>query len=130
MNEPITKLRELADEMRGRAFWFLDETLQREVMRAWADKLESLAAGMEGKVVPEVVRSAPERIWLQVSDDGYGMDESFPTTDEGVTWCRDSVVACEVEYVRADLCLAMIEAAERQELACARALGAIVEDVE
>ena len=46
--------------------------------------------------------TAPERIWLQVSDDEEDRDEPFPRDGE-VSWCEDSVVATEVEYIRADL---------------------------
>lgn len=53
------------------------------------------------RVVPVVVRTAPERIWLQVSDDRDHFNEPFP--GEEVTWCADSILQCEVEYVRSDL---------------------------
>ena len=48
-------------------------------------------------------RTAPKRIWLQVSDEAQSRDEPFPVNNEGITWCADSVLDCEVEYVRADL---------------------------
>lgn len=72
---------------------------------ALRDALEALAAqeGESVSISPEVVLSAPQKIWLQVSDEEAHIAETFPATDEGVTWCRDSVLACEVEYVRADL---------------------------
>ena len=55
-------------------------------------------------VVSEMVRTAPERIWLQVSDEPADIDDPFPRpiTDE-MTWSTGQCVACEVEYVRADL---------------------------
>lgn len=56
----------------------------------------------EAVQVPLCVRTAPERIWLQISDDKCHLDEEFPHGFE-VTWCEDSVMDCEVEYVRADL---------------------------
>lgn len=49
----------------------------------------------------ECTKTAPERIYLQVSEDANDADRPFPKQD--VTWCEDSVVDCEVEYVRADL---------------------------
>jgi hypothetical protein len=53
---------------------------------------------------PEVVRTAPERIWLQVSDDQCDKDKPFPSVfAEHITWCHESVLSCEVEYIRADL---------------------------
>lgn len=53
----------------------------------------------------KVVATAPERIWLQVSDDAAARDEPFPASVHGdeVTWCQHSVLDCEVEYVRADI---------------------------
>ncbi len=58
---------------------------------------------------PPVVRTAPTRIWLQVSDDVNDMREPFPALiHDGITWCQDSCIACEVEYVRADLVRAAI----------------------
>lgn len=56
----------------------------------------------------ELDRTAPERIFLQISDDDDDRDEPFPYNDE-VTWCADSVVATEVEYVRADLMPASLQ---------------------
>lgn len=54
--------------------------------------------------LPEVVRTAPERIWLQVADDTYYSAEPFPEpASDQITWCADSVMAVEVPYVRADL---------------------------
>ena len=47
--------------------------------------------------------TAPREIWLQVSDEHQDNAEPFPKDAEGVTWCQDSVLACEVRYVRADL---------------------------
>lgn len=51
-----------------------------------------------------VVKTAPERIYLQISDDESDKDEPFPDEARSeITWCSDSVMDCEVEYVRADL---------------------------
>lgn len=44
--------------------------------------------------------TAPREIWLQVSDEHQDNAEPFPKDAEGVTWCQDSVLACEVRYVR------------------------------
>lgn len=58
----------------------------------------------------EVTRTAPERIWIQVSDDAFCCGEAFPQIlDESITWCVDSVVDCEVAYVRADLHAALVD---------------------
>lgn len=52
----------------------------------------------------KVTSTAPERIWLQVSDDADDCDLPFTYTySDEVTWCEDSVTACQVEYVRADI---------------------------
>lgn len=49
--------------------------------------------------------TGPARIWLQVSDDTADRDQPFPhdRLNYEITWCEDSVLAAEVEYVRADL---------------------------
>lgn len=52
--------------------------------------------------VPLAVQTAPQRIYLQISDDADHLDEPFPCGHEA-TWCADSVMDCEVAYVRADL---------------------------
>jgi hypothetical protein len=49
--------------------------------------------------------TAPEKIYLQISDDGAHFHEPFPIDLEGITWCADSVLDCEVGYVRADIAL-------------------------
>ena len=53
--------------------------------------------------VPEVVRTAPERIFLQVSDQEWDADKPFPVDCDGVSWWKESVLDVEVQYVRADL---------------------------
>lgn len=53
--------------------------------------------------IDTVTATAPERIWLQVSDDSIDREVEFPWQHEDVTWCQDSTLACEVEYIRADL---------------------------
>ena len=49
------------------------------------------------------IETAPERIWLQISDNDVDAALPFPENTWDVTWCADSVIAVEVEYVRADL---------------------------
>lgn len=63
----------------------------------------------EREQLTELQRTAPERIRLQISDDLDHKDEPFPYGEE-VTWCQDSVMSCEVEYVRADLARAALAA--------------------
>ena len=46
--------------------------------------------------------TAPRKIWLQISDDADHHAEPFPREAE-ITWCEDSVTACQVGYVREDL---------------------------
>ena len=53
--------------------------------------------------VTETIRTAPERIWLQVGDQSHYHSEPFPSDTSEVSWCADSVTGCEVPYVRADL---------------------------
>jgi len=58
----------------------------------------------EKMMLPLVVTTAPEKIYLQVADDTFYRDETFPSDyGDNITWCADSVVDCEVEYIRADL---------------------------
>ena len=49
------------------------------------------------------IETAPERIWLQISENDVDAAFPFPKNAGDVTWCADSVVAVEVKYVRADL---------------------------
>jgi hypothetical protein len=65
---------------------------------------ELVAKVAQAIAVPTAVATAPERIWLQIGDDRDCMDEPFPGDE--VTWCADSVLGAEVEYVRADLAAA------------------------
>lgn len=69
-----------------------------DIDTAMAGKLPAPTDG-----VTETIRTAPERIWLQVGDHAGDGDYQFPEHHDEVTWCADSVVACEVPYVRADL---------------------------
>ncbi|SHN40403.1 hypothetical protein [Rhizobacter sp. OV335] len=50
--------------------------------------------------------TAPRKIWLQISDDADHHTEPFPEDwhhNDSITWCADSVTACQVGYVREDL---------------------------
>lgn len=76
------------------------------------DRIDDLLAGQLPELTSlpdctEVTRTAPKRIWLQVSDDFGDHNEPFPTRDElgnrEVTWCADSVGGTQIEYLRADL---------------------------
>lgn len=49
------------------------------------------------------IETAPERIYLQISDTDADAAFPFPETTEGVTWCAESVVTVEVQYIRADM---------------------------
>ncbi|MFM5873955.1 ASCH/PUA domain-containing protein [Aeromonas veronii] len=70
------------------------------------DRIEVALAGKQQNkpvTITETIRTAPERIWLQVGDQSSDGDYPSPEHHDEVTWCADSVVACEVPYVRADL---------------------------
>jgi hypothetical protein len=56
--------------------------------------------------------TAPRKIWLQISDDARHHAEPFPREAE-ITWCEDSVTACQVGYVRADIAQRLLAALER-----------------
>ena len=52
----------------------------------------------------ELIKTAPARIYLQVSEDVESFNLPFPDScGDEITWCADSVLDCEVEYVRADV---------------------------
>lgn len=75
----------------------------------------------EAVQVPLCVRTAPERIWLQISDDKDHLHEAFPRRfGAEVTWCEDSAMDCEVEYVRADLAAAPQPPAQADQADCIR----------
>lgn len=92
---------------------------QREFVTAnvWDDEkrsllLDNIDAALAGELsslpdCTEVTRTAPDRIWLHVSDDHGDHNEPFPTRAElgfsEVTWCADSQGGTQVEYLRADL---------------------------
>jgi hypothetical protein len=72
-----------------------------------AAELEAALASLpvEGwRTVPRVQKTAPERIWLTVSDDKHDEREPFPENyGEEICWSVDAPVAVCVPYVRADL---------------------------
>ncbi|MGY3853428.1 hypothetical protein ACW5W8_11480 [Aeromonas aquatilis] len=75
-------------------------------VQAWMYDAITTMAGQRPKqsvAVTETIRTAPERIWLQVGDQSHYHSEPFPSDTSEVSWCADSVVGCEVPYVRADL---------------------------
>ncbi|WP_042062799.1 hypothetical protein [Aeromonas allosaccharophila] len=79
-------------------------------IKAWMYDAITTMAGQRPKqsvTITETIRTAPERIWLQVGDQSGDGDYRFPEHHDEVTWCADSVVACEVPYVRADLAAAI-----------------------
>ena len=49
-----------------------------------------------------VTLTAPERIWLQVSDEKSDRNLTFYPCED-FSWTTRPVLACEVEYIRADL---------------------------
>lgn len=75
---------------------------------AWltAAQESALSQPAEGQEpVSECARTAPERIWLQVSDGDEWLSKPFPRNPDGdeVTWCAAQQGGTEVPYVRADL---------------------------
>jgi hypothetical protein len=58
--------------------------------------------------------SPPERIFLQITDDGDEVGEGPPPDYDGVTWCSDRVFREDVEYLRRDgeTVTALVEALE------------------
>ncbi len=51
----------------------------------------------------KLIETAPERIWLQISDEARDNHEMFPCVNGNITWHEGPVLAAEVGYVRADL---------------------------
>ncbi|MFL9590472.1 hypothetical protein ACKC5O_00635 [Aeromonas schubertii] len=77
-----------------------------DVIGTMADRIDALLADKlpdPAMSVTETIRTAPARIWLQVGDQSHYQSEPFPIDTSEVSWCADSVVGCEVPYVRADL---------------------------
>lgn len=50
-----------------------------------------------------MTKTAPERVYLLVSDDKGDNDRGFPEDKSEVLWNDHSTSECEVEYVRSDL---------------------------
>jgi len=50
-----------------------------------------------------LTETAPKVIYLQVSDEVEDHDQEFPYVQDCVTWYSESVLNCEVKYIRADL---------------------------
>ena len=50
----------------------------------------------------ELIKTAPEKIYLCVSDDESSRDESFPYDCGEVTWSEMQSVSVTLEYVRSD----------------------------
>lgn len=86
-----------------------DNDGKAEALSIISEHLDKCEAALAGKLtdpavsVTETIRTAPERIWLQVGDQPHYHSEPFPSDTSEVSWCADSVVGCEVPYVRADL---------------------------
>lgn len=77
-----------------------------QIAQSIVSSIDSVLAGQlpdPAVTVTETIRTAPERIWLQVGDQSHYHSEPFPSDTSEVSWCADSVIACEVPYVRADL---------------------------
>lgn len=75
-------------------------------IKAWMyDAINITAWQQQNQLVnlTEAIRTAPERIWLQVGDSRGDNDLPFPDDHGGVSWCDEQVMPCEVPYVRADL---------------------------
>ena len=49
------------------------------------------------------IKTWPEQIYLQVNDEDHELPLYDEMYNDGITWCADSIVKCEVLYVRADL---------------------------
>ncbi len=63
-------------------------------MSAPADSIEQ---------VPFVQKTAPERIYLTVSDSEHDANSRFPDDHDGVCWCEDEALSVCVPYIRADI---------------------------
>ena len=77
-----------------------------QIVQSIVSSIDSVLAGQlpdPAVTVTETIRTAPERIWLQVGDQLHYHSEPFPSDTSEVSWCANSVMACEVPYVRADL---------------------------
>lgn len=76
------------------------------IVQMLVSRIDTALAGQvpdTAATVTETIRTAPERIWLQVGDQAGDHDYPFPEHGDGVSWCAEQVMPCEVPYVRADL---------------------------
>lgn len=85
-----------------------EDDLRLSVTRTTTNTQASKPGQVDAKPLNEMTRTAPERIWLQVSDDASERDIPFPTAMYPcpVSWCNEQIHepdGAEVEYVRADL---------------------------
>lgn len=89
-----------------------------QIVQSIVSSIDSVLAGQlpdPAVTVTETIRTAPERIWLQVGDQSHYHSEPFPSDTSEVSWCADSVIACEVPYVRADLaCQAPLRSSDQR----------------
>ncbi|HHO2159658.1 TPA: hypothetical protein ACRTNB_001862 [Aeromonas hydrophila] len=114
MADRCKQLTDLLREARNPLITAMDASGEDEstAIEELIDCIDALLAGQLPELTSlpdctEVTRTAPKRIWLQVSDDFGDHNEPFPTRDElgnrEVTWCADSVGGTQIEYLRADL---------------------------
>jgi hypothetical protein len=68
-----------------------------------ADCISSLAEPGEAVAVPFVQQTAPERIWLAVSDNAHDAENCFPDDYAEISWSDDEPLEVCVPYIRADL---------------------------
>jgi len=61
-----------------------------------------------------LIKTSPEIIYLQVSEDKEHFNEPFPHGEENITWCADSVLDCEIKYIRADFADALTKPLEEK----------------
>ncbi|AUY11123.1 hypothetical protein [Aeromonas sp. ASNIH2] len=108
LNEALALLREAGVVVSEAMPFFADRkaTYKVEMIHLLRKRIDALLDGqmtVPAMAVTETIRTAPERIWLQVGDQSHCHSEPFPSDTSEVSWCADSVMACEVPYVRADL---------------------------
>jgi len=72
-----------------------------ECVKRQRDELRERLNGGGGEAVANVVKTAPEKIYIVIGDD-CPPEEPFTNLDE-VTWCQDNVNNNDIVYVRADL---------------------------
>lgn len=84
----------------------------------------------QGEAVAESTRTAPERIWLCLSDEEGDESMPFPRGTGEVTWAEDAVVHVTVEYLRADLTAPPAPAVPELLEACKRLLASSMDYTE